>query len=398
MKEFSSNLNLQELWEGLPEQISIWFNIVTSKLSVIVDFLYQKALANPLPMGVILLALVGIPLIFFKINKTKSETESDGRLDQLMEEMQNFEIKTPLIDLQKNFSESPITNKEPTHEESSFNYELEITPILPDSDQIHETLEPDTLIELPSLISDEENRESDILSHPEESETADAPLPANAIDYQFQLNDDDSEQESATRQTSVDWSQISRPALSDYDDNTLTVEGIEHLQQELDESSQEMTLDLPPEQEQEEELIREIEMTSAIPAPEPVETPSQHEDIENNPSTIEEEIQYPEEEDAPSPSANPVATESDADLELSATEDDHLTTHQEAVEESLDSPVQSTVAVPEKIMQESRLLQSLPLKPILKSQPIPSHTRLQSPGKDYKKLLESFILLKDQKR
>jgi hypothetical protein len=398
MKEFLSNLNLQDMWEDIPEQIGIWVNIATSKLLVFLDPLYQNALINPLPTGALLLALIGIPLIFLKIknSKSKSEAETDDRLDQLMEEMQSFEIKTPLIDLQKNFSDSPITDMEPLRQEESsmkFDFQSSRDESVPDSDHIHEILESDNMIELPSLISNEESRENDNFSLSEEQETADTPSLTDSIENQFRLDDDkELEREGLTEQAS-DWSQISRPALSGYDDTELTIEGIENLQQEIEKS----ILDLPSEQENKDDLIQEIKVAPTSPAPEAVEPASQDEDIEETVSKIEEEI-HCQEDDARLPSTNPVATESEADRELFVAEEDHLIPHQENFEESFDNQVQSTVSVPEDILKEPQFPQSLPLKPILKSQPHANHTRIKSPNKDYKKLLESFILLKDQKR
>lgn len=400
MKEFLSSLDLQDFWDDIPEQIGLWFDNTTSKLSLFLEPLYQKILANPLLAGAILLTLIGIPLIFLKIQKIKSEaeteTDSDGRLDQLMEEMRNFEIKTPLIDLQKNFSGAPITNMKPRDEENSFKFNFESDQEYPDSNSAIETLDFDTMIELPSLISNEENSENETFRPTEERETAGISLSTDSTEYQFQLDDNRLELDGLPEQVS-DWSQISRPALSGYDDTELSIEGIESLQQQLDESIHEVTLDLPSEQEQEEDSKQEIQFDSASPVAEPVEPTSQDEAIEETASVFEEEIHY-QEEDSLLQSIDPVATELEEEQGLSVTEDDHLITRQETFNESFDNRVQSVVAAPEKIIKESQFPQSLPLKSVMKSQLPSNHTRIKAPGKNYKEILESFILLKDQKK
>lgn len=389
MKEFLSNLNLQDLWKDVQEQIVPWLETTSSKLLVFLAPLYQKALLNPLPTGALLLALIVIPLIFLKIKKPKPETE--GRLDQLMEEMQGFEVKKPLIDLQKKFSNSPITNMEPLrHEKSSMQFDFESDPGFKNSDHLKETLDSDSLVELPSLFSNEEGGENDASRPYEEQETAAAST--DSIENQFQLDDKELEFGDTTEEIS-DWSQISRPALSDYDDTELTIDGIERLQQQIEQS----TLDLPSEQEKEGDVMQEIEVAPTSPVPEPIELIAQNEDIEKTVSTIEEEMQYQEDEPY-LPATDPVVAESESSHELSVAEDGHLTPHQETVQENLDDQIPSTTGVPEAMIQETRFSESLPLKPIQKSQSLSNHTRIKSPRKDYKGLLESFILLKDQKK
>ncbi len=395
MKEFISSLNLQNLWENIPEQIAIWVDIVTSTLSVLLNPIYQNALVNPLPTGALLLALIGIPLIFLKIKKSKSGTEADDRLDQLMEEMESFEIKTPMVDSQENFPDSPIASMEPLQGENAFNFDFTSDQRLPDSDHINETLEPGTMIELPSLISTEESSENETSNRPEEQETTSIPLSEDSTESQFQLDDQGFEIEGMTEQV-PDWSQISRPTLHDHNDTELTIEAIESLQQEMEESRLEAILDIPSEQEQKEDLFREITEDSASPLPETVEPTSQVETIEETVSTNEEEIHYQEEDSYLQP-ADPVVTESEVAPELSVEDEEPLRTHQETIQENFDDQVQSTLAGPEEI-QEPQFSDPLDLQPILKSQLPANHTRIKPPSKNYKELLESFILLKDQKR
>jgi hypothetical protein len=391
MKEFLLNLDLQNMWEHFSEQIGIWIDIATSKLSVFLEHLYQQSLANPLPAGAILLALIGIPLIFLKVNKTKSESETDGRLDQLMEEMQSFEIKTPMGDLQKKFSESPIANMEPPHEEDSFKFDSKSNQGFSDSDHVHETLDSDSMIELPSLISDEENREDDTSFLSEEQETEDISSLADSNENQSQLDKEELELEDMPEVS--DWFEISRETLSAYDDTELSIEGIENLQQKLEESTREFSLEIPSANK--EDLKQELTVGSTSPIPDPVEPTSLNGNLEETVSANHEEGNNYQKNDSALPSIDPVAPEPEEERKLTVAKDDYPIPHQEMVEENFDNQIQSTVAVSEKIINESPLTK-LPLKQMPKSQP--DQTRIKSSDKIYKDLLESFILLKDQKR
>jgi hypothetical protein len=405
IKEFLSSLNIKNLMESFSEKLGGWVDVVTSGLSDLLNPLYQKALANPLPAGAILLALFGIPLIFSKVKNKKTEPDTDDRLDQLMEEMRNYEINAPMIDLQKNFSDAPASELEPPHEEIPFttDFEIDRTDQLSNPPNETETLDSENMIELPSLFLDEEHIENKTSDDPKsddpKEETGDAPFSSSidSIENQLQLNDSDPELEGTLDQDSDDWSRISRSALSGYDDTEFSIEAIESLQDEIEESTRESPLDVTFENEKE-DFIQEIHSDTASPPPEPVEPISQNESIEEPASEIEENV-YFEEKDSLLQSTAPVSEDSDEEFELSLPEEAvHQIPLQETFEENFDNQVQSTVTVPEKIVQEPQFPDSFPLKPILKSQPAANHTRIQSPGKDYKSLLESFILLKNQKK
>lgn len=392
MNEFFTNLDLQELWEEVLLQILPWVDFATTTLKAFLEPLYQKILANPLPAGAILLALIGIPLIFLKTKKTNSESETDGRLDQLMEEMQNFEIQTPLSDLQNKFSKSPIANMEPPHEEDSLKFDSKSNQKFSVSDHVHETLDSDSMIELPSLISNEENGENGASNLTEDN--TDIPLLEDSNGNQLQLDESGREQDDMPEAVS-DWFEVSRETLSVYDDTELTVEGIESLQQKLDESTKEFSLEIPSANEEKEDSRQELKLDSPSPTPEPVESTSPNRNATEIVSANNEEINSYQEVDSTQPSIDPVVPDLKDEHKFSVAEDAHPIPQQEILEEDFDDQIQSTVAVSEKIVNESRL-PKLPVKQMPKSQPGP--TRIKPSDKVYKELLESFILLKDQKR
>ena len=394
MKEFLINLDLQQLWGTISQHVVLWFNLAIEKISTLLETLYQIALDYPWLAGVSFLLLIGLPIIFNKIKKSKSDSESEieGRLDQLMEEMQDFELNAPLIDLQDNFSDSSNTDMEPLHDENTFKLDFENDQDLPGPAPTLNILESDAMIELPSLLADEENGENGHATQTEEQKIEDILLSEDSSENHFYVDDPNPIPEGLTEQDS-DWSQISRPALSSYDDTELTIEGIEDLPQEMEqpgmESAQEASF------KPEEDTIPEIKMDSHSPT-EPVEHPAEGEAMKD--SATEEEAPCHEEEFLLQ-STDLTGKEYAEKSELSLPEEEvPLSSHQETGKESFANHVQSQVAIPEKIAKEPSLSRSHPLNSNRKLQNAFSPGLVKPAVANYNQLLESFIFLKDQKK
>lgn len=101
-------LNIQEIWESIVLQFKILFDPETSFLGGALKVFFEKIINNPLASFITLLALIGLPYTLYKAKQ--SSTEADERLDQLIDEMKDFEFEKPLIDLQEKFKGSSFDN------------------------------------------------------------------------------------------------------------------------------------------------------------------------------------------------------------------------------------------------------------------------------------------------
>jgi len=133
-------LNIQKIWETIVLQFKILFDPETSFLGSAFNTIFDKVLNNPLASIITLLALVGLPYTLYKAKQ--SSTEANERLDQLIDEMKDFEFEKPLIDLQEkfkgsSFDNSPVINYdhdvlELNFEQTDPDYANEENTILPD--------------------------------------------------------------------------------------------------------------------------------------------------------------------------------------------------------------------------------------------------------------------------
>jgi hypothetical protein len=140
IEELLEILNIQEIWESIVLQLKILFDPETSFLGGAFKVFFEKILNNPLASIITLLALIGLPYTLYKAKQ--SSTEANERLDQLIDEMKDFEFEKPLIDLQekfqgRSFDNSPVINYD--HDVLELNFEKtdpdyinEENPILPD--------------------------------------------------------------------------------------------------------------------------------------------------------------------------------------------------------------------------------------------------------------------------
>ncbi|GJL79797.1 MAG: hypothetical protein NPINA01_27860 [Nitrospinaceae bacterium] len=399
MREFLFNLEIKQFFSNIAQKIALFFQGVTEQLGATLGPYFQKILTNPLAAGFTLVALITIPIIVFKVKKSKSEAESEGRLDELMEEMKGFEMNGPMMGLDKNYDDAPLNDLEPYHEENLENMDFEMDEMIPEPDQKRDKLEPDSMIELPSLISNDEPEEIETSLFSEQWETADELLANDSNENRFKRDDRKSESEHLTKDD-IDWSQISRPSLSEDDDADMTIEEIENLQKEMESSVQRLVNETSFEH-GEEDFNREIEFDPSPQVPEPSDSAPRNENPEETVSTTKSE-NHQKDRDIPAQPEEPVFTKSEEIPEPTVAREEHFvpSEDEDTVEENFENPFEPEpmVAVSATSVKESKRVQPAALKPNLKSQTTPLHTRLKSPENDYRGLLESFILLKNQKR
>ena len=108
IEELLEILNIQEIWETIVLQFKILFDPETSLIGNAVKVFFEKIINNPLASIITLLALIGLPYTLYKARQ--SSTEANERLDQLIDEMKDFEFEKPLIDLQEKFQGGSIDN------------------------------------------------------------------------------------------------------------------------------------------------------------------------------------------------------------------------------------------------------------------------------------------------
>jgi pilus assembly protein FimV len=133
-------LNLQETWESVVLQLQTMFDPENSAVLGAINFLIDKIAENPLASIITVAALIGLPYTLFKAKQ--SDTEAKERLDELMDEMQDFEFEKPLIDLQEkfkdsSFDDSPVINYDQDILELNFDkvesaFGNEETPVIQD--------------------------------------------------------------------------------------------------------------------------------------------------------------------------------------------------------------------------------------------------------------------------
>jgi len=101
IEELSEILNIQETWEAITLQLKALFDPERFPFLESLGLFWNTISDNPVISIFTLLVLVGLPYTLYKA--TQSSTQADERLDQLVDEMKDFEFEKPLIDLQEKF-------------------------------------------------------------------------------------------------------------------------------------------------------------------------------------------------------------------------------------------------------------------------------------------------------
>lgn len=108
IEKLLETLNFQETWESIILQLQSLVDPENFFFGGAFKMIIDKISDNPLASIITLLAVVGLPYTLFKAKQ--SSTEAGERLDELMDEMKDFEFQKPLIDLQEKFQGSSFDN------------------------------------------------------------------------------------------------------------------------------------------------------------------------------------------------------------------------------------------------------------------------------------------------
>jgi hypothetical protein len=102
------NFSFQETLDSILLQLKTIFNPENLFFWDTIKVFFDSISSNPLASIITLAALVGLPYTLYKAKQ--SNNRANERLDQLMDEMQDFEFEKPLIDLQEKFKDGSIDN------------------------------------------------------------------------------------------------------------------------------------------------------------------------------------------------------------------------------------------------------------------------------------------------
>ncbi len=92
-ESFFTILNIQEIWESIILQVNSLFDPERFQFLDALGLFWNKILDNPLASIITLLVLIGLPYTLFKAKE--SSTQENERLDRLMEEMKDLNLKNP---------------------------------------------------------------------------------------------------------------------------------------------------------------------------------------------------------------------------------------------------------------------------------------------------------------
>ncbi len=108
IEKILETINFRENWESFILQVKTFLDLESFFFWDTLVLFFNTVSNNPLAFIITLAALVGLPYTLFKAKQ--SNTEANDRLDQLMEEMQDYEFEKPLIDLKEKFKGGSIDN------------------------------------------------------------------------------------------------------------------------------------------------------------------------------------------------------------------------------------------------------------------------------------------------
>lgn len=422
-------LNIQEIWESIFLQVTLALNSIRFQfLEIMVPF-WDKVLNNPMASIITLLALIGLPYTLIKAKD--SSTQANDRLDQLMDEMDDFEFEKPLIDLQEKL-------KDTSNDDSS----------LSDYDQDFPNLSLE--IDAADLKTEEGsgprnlNSESFAKHLSLDQEVTDNFLTANSWDLHQKTNDEDpelltlSEEDSATENSEE--TKISPPGephsmeeeytnlffedLPQNDEANDLVASLEEnhdvakdsLPKPLDEEQEIASQDEDDLQTRMEQTIKKLKMkyspleeteeavfgkTSTDPVPsvsETAENPSSHEEIKEdvieNASPPSSATLSQDENVSPASLVSPTS----AGGQEESLDKSDVITHLKSFQKNLESRFDSRANGLKKNSIDSPQEQKAFFRPIPKS----SNTTWPAPDKttdnEYQESLESFIFSKGQKK
>ncbi len=426
------NLNIQETWESIVLRVTSLLDLIrTQGMEVLAPF-WDKVLDNPLASIITLLALIGLPYTLIKAKESNSE--ANDRLDQLMDEMKDFEFEKPLADLQEKFkSPSPEDSPSTNHEQEISNLSLEIDAadlnteegsgprnLKSDSFAKHLTLDqevtdnfltgdswnlqPETDDENPELSafleedSAEEDSKDTKVSSPVEPGAQEAEY-ANLFFEDLPKKDDDdvlvSMAEKILSDAEISSSEpgVAEEAYADHDSDDL--------QTRMERTINKLRMKYSPPAETEEVTSEEIDADPVPSVSETEENPSSHEETKEDGNEDASHASPPmvaEDGDTPPPSPLPAPPDSNVGgQEDSLNKSDvitHLKSFQKKLEERFESEKnglkKNSIDSPQ---EQAAFFRPIP-KPAKKTSPSPDKTANQ----EYQESLESLIFLKDQKK
>ena len=386
------------------ERVISSIQFIGANLFALLQPLYQNAVDNPVAAAAVFMALLGIPLFL-----RKSRSKKDSRLDQFEEEMKSFEGETPLIDLKEKFKKSKSIRKPAVtadnlanydSENEEHDYDFDEDDVIAELEPLEEEMEPDNMVDLSSMISNDESLEDETYYFSEDQETTASESPM-AVDHQAETNGWNPETDSKPLQE-TEWSQADLPGLPGFDseegysDIEMANAEIDGLQGEIDESNRKTSFVMDS-QAKNEESGQEVTIDTSFPSFESMEPQSLEESFQESGENEHTEIIFESADSSPQ-SKDSDSYVSEEDHEFLPQNGSHSESHAETVDNVVEVPFSSMVSAPETKVKEIPVSHNLPLRPVHKSMEMFTSDQHKISHNDYEELLESFILLKDQKR
>ncbi len=402
-------IDIKEFLMNAYEQFRLWFHSQHFGLYETFKPYIFKALKNPLATAITLIALFGIPFTLIKIKKTS--TEAGKRLDKLIEELDQYEVNKPKINLKKKPQQDSTEESEALESFSAVDDESHSCPPEPadENDLIVRTLNrpkerlaTDSLVALPPLyFKDEATEATDV-----EQETLSAPQ--NEEEEEFSFIEPAQKTFSLTGEDDEpDWDQLTEesagsevPAASagsKYEESDFAGLEIQDLQQEMEKTIQKLTRQMSSQDSEEapDEEAPDVEKVYAVPTlsdfhsiepqssaeeiydNEEPDEPFQETRLESQPQEVLEETTWDEEEPGP--------TKSDSIVTQLKTFQEKLATRfqPEGGTKIQDSNEPENAKTGETFLKPTGIACSLPSK---------------AKNRDYQELLESLILLNNPRK
>jgi hypothetical protein len=418
-------LNIQETWESIILQLKSLVDPENFFFGGAFKMIIDTVSDNPLASIITLLAVVGLPYTLFKAKK--SSTEASERLDQLMDEMKDFEFQKPLIDLQEKFKEnsidsSPVINYDHdvlelnferagsasfNNEEDSDLQDLEsssfVKQITLDQDVTDDFLasgsrDPQSELDIGNLdlspFEEEEAFDNTEINQPEESS-----LEASVNDEEYakffnevpKIRDEEQDLVLIEEEVSNEM-EIDQPVDSIINEEENTIPEVDDLKTRMEQAIQKLNGKYAPLDEADGDAGKEIKEEPVPSVIEPVKK-----------SSLPEETNIDDQDEITSlPSSVSISSDSNSDSpngeQKISLEKSHVITHLNSFKKNLENQLDLQEKELKKNSTEPSQEQNPLSETILKQAGITWPPPSTATDEEYQQTLESFLLLKNQKK
>jgi hypothetical protein len=422
IEKLLETLNFQETWESIILQLQSLVDPENFFFGGAFKMIIDKISDNPLASIITLLAVVGLPYTLFKAKQ--SSTEAGERLDELMDEMKDFEFQKPLIDLQENFQgtsfdNAPVINY--NHDVLDLNFEKAgSSRYSSDEDSDLQDLESSSFVKQITLDQDvtddflatgsmepqpELNIESLDLSPFDETEINQPEEPGAEPDAEPSINDEeyakffnevskitDEDQDLVLIEEEISNDiEIVQPVDSIIEEENSSLER-DDLKTRMEKAIQKLNREYVPLDETDEVATKEIKE-------EPV--PSVIKPVKKSPVPEETNVEDPDENTSLS-SSESIPSDSISDSSNNAQEfslkKSHVITHLNSFKKNLENQLDLKAHEAKKKSNESPQEQNSSSKTILKPTEVTWPPPNTATDEEYQQSLESFLILKNQKK